>query len=115
MNQHNPSVRNRRLSPRRKPKRSTTATGRLGALATGPNVVLSLLDLSKSGARLLVGAPLAEGQEVEVALQGQDQAQPLKLPAVVVWSEAAVGGGSCVGVFFWRWLHYTELRELTEP
>jgi hypothetical protein len=113
MNQSNPPVRNRRRSPRRTPKRSTRATGHLGALATGPNIVRSLLDLSKSGARLLVAVPLEEGQEMEVALQESSQAQPLKIPAVVVWS-AADEGGCCVGVFFWQWLHDTQFRELTE-
>jgi hypothetical protein len=113
MNQSNPPVRNRRRSPRRTPKRGTRATGHLGALATSPNIVRSLLDLSKSGARLLVAVPLEEGQGMEVALQESSQAQPLTIPAVVVWS--AVGeGGCCVGVFFWQWLHYTQFRALTE-
>jgi hypothetical protein len=113
MNQSNPPVSNQRLSPRRTPKRGTRATGHPGALATGPNVVLSLLDLSKSGARLLVAEPLQEGQGVALTLQESSQAQPLTIPAVVVWS-APGEGGCCVGVFFWQWLHYTEFRALTE-
>ena len=113
MNQSNPPVRNRRLSPRRTPKRGIRATGHLGALATGPDIVRSLLDLSKSGARLLVAVPLQEGQEVALALQEPSQAQPLTIPAVVVWS--APGAGGCwVGVFFWQWLHDTQFRALTE-
>jgi hypothetical protein len=113
MLQPNPPVSNRRLSPRRPPKRGTTATGHLGTAATGPNIVQSLLDLSKNGARLVVAVPLHEGQEVALALQDPSQAQPLIIPAVVVWS-APGEGGCCVGVFFWQWLHYTELRALTE-
>jgi hypothetical protein len=113
MNQSKTSVSNCRQSPRRTPKRGIRATGCVGPLATGPNVVLSLLDISKSGARLLVGVPLEEGQEVEVTLQGPGQTPPIKIPAVVVWS-AAVEGGSCVGVFFWQWLSHIELRELAE-
>jgi hypothetical protein len=57
--------------------------------------------------------PLEEGQEVAVVLHAPGQAQPLTIPAVVVWS--APGEGGCwVGVFFWQWPHYTELRALTE-
>ena len=48
----------------------------------------SLLDLSKSGARLLVPVPLQEGQEAALALQEPSQTQPLTIPAVVVWSAA---------------------------
>ena len=82
MNQSNPPVSNRRLSPRRRPNRGTRATGHLGSLATSPNIE-------------------------------PGQAQPLTIPAVVVWS--APGEGGCwVGVFFWEWLPYTELRALTE-
>ena len=113
MHQFNPLVSNCRLSPRRPPKRGLRATGHLGTLTTGPNIVRSLLDLSKSGARLLVTVPLQEGQEVALAFQESSQTQPLTIPAVVVWS--AVGeGGCCVGVFFWEWLRYTEFRALTE-
>jgi hypothetical protein len=65
-----------------------------------PNLVRSLLDLSKSGARLLVAVPLEEGQEVALVLQEPSQPQPLTIPAVVVWS-AAGEDGCCVGVFFW--------------
>jgi hypothetical protein len=113
MHQSKPPVRNRRLSPRQPPKRGTRASGHLGALATGPNIVRSLLDLSKSGARLLVAGPLEEEQEVAVALQESSQVQPLTTPAVVVWS-AAGEGCCCVGVFFWQWLPYTQFRALTE-
>jgi hypothetical protein len=113
MHQSNPPVSNRRLSPRRRPKRGTRATGHLGTLTTGPNIVRSLLDLSKSGARLLVAVPLQEGQELALVLQESSQTQPLTIPAVVVWS-AAGEDGCCVGVFFWEWLQYTEFRALTE-
>ena len=78
-----------------------------------PDLVRSLLDLSRSGARLLVAVPLEEGQEVALALQEPSQPQPLTIPAVVVWSAAGEGGG-WVGVFFWRWLHHTQFRALTE-
>jgi hypothetical protein len=113
MHQFNPPVSNCRLSSRRPPKRGIRATGHLGTLTTGPNIVRSLLDLSKSGARLRVAVPLQEGQELALVLQESSQTQPLTIPAVVVWS--ATGEDGCwVGIFFWEWLPYTEFRALTE-
>jgi hypothetical protein len=112
MSEPNPPQRNRRLSGRRPPKRSTKATGHKGALGLGPNVLLSVVDLSESGARLLVKVALEKGQEVEVNLQGQSHPRPIKVPAVVVWSTATAEGNCSVGVSFHRRLSYTELQEL---
>src|SRR5256885_2178544 len=49
---------NRRANPRRAPKGSTRVTCRRGSLGLGPNLALSLLDVSETGARLLVKEPL---------------------------------------------------------
>jgi hypothetical protein len=104
---------NRRLSSRRPPKRSTRATGHKGALGLGPNLVLSVVDLSESGARLVVEVPLEKGQEVELNLQGQSHPRPVKLPAVVAWTAAVEGGNYSVGVTFQRRLAYTDLQDLS--
>jgi hypothetical protein len=114
MSDTGPPERNRRLSPRRTPKRTTKARGHKGALGLGPNVVESLADLSDSGARLVVKVPLTQGQEVEVHLQGQSQARPIKVPAVVVWSVPATESTWTVGVQFQKRLSYTELQELSQ-
>jgi hypothetical protein len=112
-NPPSPPEKNRRLSPRRHPKRTTKATGHKGVLGLGPNVVLSVVDLCENGARLVVKVPLEKGQEVEVNLQGQSHARPLKLPAVVVWSVPTADGNYSVGVTFRRRLSYTELQDLS--
>ena len=107
-----PPERNRRLSQRRPPKRSTKATGHKGPLGLGPNVVVSVVDLSESGARLVVKVPLEKGQEVEVNLQGQSQARPVKLPAVVVWVTPLPDSTYSAGVAFQRRLSYPDLQDL---
>jgi hypothetical protein len=112
-NPPNPPERNRRLAPRRPPKRTTKATGHKGPMGLGPNVVLSVLDLSENGARLVVKVLLEKGQEVEVNLQGQSQPRPLKLPAVVVWATPLPDGTYSVGVTFQRRLSYTDLQDLS--
>jgi hypothetical protein len=113
MSQSNPPQKNRRLFARRPPKRTTKASGHKGALGLGPNVVVSVVDLSETGARLVVKVPLEPRQEVEVELQGQSHPRPLKFPAKVVWSAGAGEGTYTVGVVFERRLSYTELQDLT--
>jgi hypothetical protein len=112
LNPPTPPQRNRRLTQRRPPKRSTKATGHKGPMGLGPNVVMSVVDLSESGARLVVKVPLEKGQEVEVHLQGQSQSRPIKLPAVVVWAVPQQDGTYSAGVSFQRRLSYADLQDL---
>jgi len=84
----------------------TRTTCRKGAF--GPDLAVSLLDISRTGARLAVTAPLERGQEVEVTLGGGGQ-RPVRLTARVVWSAPAADGSHCVGLKFQKSLGYDYL------
>ena len=70
MNETTPTP-ERRNSRRRKPRASVRAYLRLGGLDIGPDLALSLLDLSEGGAGLLVKQAIEVGKEVSVGLEGQ--------------------------------------------
>ena len=86
MTQPAPTVRNRRNERRCPPKRSVKVTCRKGALGLGPNLALSLLDVSETGVRLIVKEELKARQEVEITLLGIGQQRPLQVMGAVVWS-----------------------------
>lgn len=104
--------RNRRLSPRRPAKRSVRVTCQKGALGLGPDLAVTLLDLSETGARLTVKEALPNKLEVEVGLMAQGQGRAVKRLANVVWCAAAEGGNHCIGVRFQKALTYAELQQL---
>jgi hypothetical protein len=60
----------RRLTPRRLTKPGVQVICREGSLGLGPNVALSVYDISETGIRLVVKSALATGQEIEVELIG---------------------------------------------
>lgn len=103
---------NRRANPRRAPKGSTRVTCRRGSLGLGPDLALSLLDVSETGARLLVKEPLAIGQEVELGLLAPGCVREYLLPGVVVWAIETAAGGHCVGFQFQKRLSYSALQDL---
>src|SRR5207248_10408801 len=86
VNQPNPTIKkNRRGVTRRAPKRSTRVTCRRGSLGMGPNIGLSLLDVSETGARLLVKESLAPGEKIELGLLAPARMREHVLPGVVAW------------------------------
>jgi hypothetical protein len=69
-------------------------------ILVGPNLALSILDISADGIRLLVKTPLEKGQPIEVDLEGIGYCRPIKLAAEVVWALATADGNWCVGAKF---------------
>ena len=110
------AARNRRLSRRRPPKGRVKITCRRGALDLGPNLALSLLDVSVTGARLIVKQTLEPGREVSIGLEGQSSIRPIPRVAVVTWCVPAADGTFCAGVHFQKRLSYRDFLELSrEP
>jgi hypothetical protein len=64
----------------------------------GPDLAVSHLDISETGARLVLSAGLATGREVEVELTAPGLAEPLTRLARVVWSAPTAGGSWGVGL-----------------
>ncbi len=78
----------------------------------GPNIAEAILDISQSGARLLLRAAVPIGKEVEVQLLGRGEARPVKLLAQVVWIAATENERYAAGLRFNKILAYAELSRL---
>ncbi|HXG12094.1 MAG TPA: PAS domain S-box protein [Gemmataceae bacterium] len=74
----------------------------------------SLVNISESGAGVVLDSPVHEGQEVEVALLGSAGVAPIKRTAKVQWSVATRDGHYCAGLRFRRRLSAAEVQGLTE-
>jgi hypothetical protein len=103
---------NRRAFRRRSPKRATKVSCRLEAAGAGGNLAVSVLDISESGIRLILKAPLAPGQRVEISLEGLWQSRRPPLVAEAVWSLPTSDGNHCVGCRFSRRLPFAEVQTL---
>jgi len=114
MNESTPSP-ERRNSRRRKPWASVRAYLRLGGLDLGPDLALSLLDLSEGGAGLMVKQAVDVGKVVSVGLEGQTRPRPIVQVANVVWCTGAAEGAYAIGVSFQKALAYRDYIDLTEP
>src|SRR3954451_9170441 len=101
----------RRVTPRRKPKGGTKIVCRKGAMGLGPNVGLSLGDISEWGVRLVVGAPLKRGEEVEVVLSGPGITRDIVRLGEVIWSLVGEDGSCRVGVRFHKRLDHAQLQD----
>lgn len=90
----------RRRSRRQQPKPSTEIACRPDTLRIGPNLAVSVLDISADGVRLIVNSRLETGQQIEVDLEGIGYHRPLQFRGEVVWSLAMADGNWCIGVKF---------------
>jgi hypothetical protein len=106
------STKNRRIVRRREPRGGVQIRCVKGTLGLGPNLALSVLDVSETGIRLTVKQPLSIGQEVEISLVGAARGRIEKSVADVIWCVAAADGTHCVGARFRRRLAYADLQEL---
>jgi hypothetical protein len=114
MNETTPTP-ERRLSPRRLPRGSVRVYLRLGGLDVGPDLAMSLHDLSEGGAALVVKEAVEIGKEVSVGLEGQSQSRPIVRIANVVWCRPAANGAYAIGVSFQKNLPYRDYTDLTQP
>jgi hypothetical protein len=101
---------NRRTSRRTPARSGLTTVCRLGALDLGPNVALSVLDLSDTGARLAVREPFKVGQTVFLTLTASSNGFTVKRPAKVMWSSPAGANGPAeAGLLFEKPVSYKDL------
>jgi hypothetical protein len=112
MEQQQPSRSNRRLAPRRPPKRSSKITCRKGLLGLGPNLAVELLDLSSGGVRLVVKGSFKKGDEVEVGLMAPGALREVVRKGQVAWSVPTTEDRCCVGICFDKYLEYAMLSDL---
>ena len=108
----------RRREHRWEPRGGVEVVCKVGDSGQGPDVALALLDVSASGARLLVRDAPALGEAVEVCLYTTSGPGWFRQAARVVWSVAARGGHYFAGVRFEAALASEEaeaLRQLCRP
>lgn len=103
---------NRRSSIRRPPRGKARVTCLKGSLGLGRNLAKSLLDISETGARLILTAALARGDEVEVTLSSPNLPRPIRLLGNVIRSIPDGEGHFAVGVRFQKSVNYAELSRL---
>jgi hypothetical protein len=101
-----------RSSRRKPPKGTTKVRAYRGALGLGANLAVALLDVSETGARLLLKADLPKDAEIEVHLDNIVH-RPVKALANVVWSVATADGKYCVGARFQKLFPYPDLLSLS--
>src|SRR5262245_4201424 len=88
---------NRRASRRLPPRGNVRVTCRRGTLDLGPNLAQRMLDVSETGVRLVLKAPLLERQEVYVTLEAMTGGL-VRRTGRVVWSMPAADGAYLVGI-----------------
>jgi hypothetical protein len=103
---------NLRRSRRQPPKQSTKLRAYRNAFGLGPNIAVSILDVSETGVRLVTKEPLAKRAEFELILEAPGM-RPIKLIAQVIWSLALADGNLCVGAEFAKRITYAELTALS--
>jgi hypothetical protein len=78
-------------------------------------VAISLLDISETGARLVVRQELKLRQEVEVELEAHGVNHLVKRVASVRWQLRLDDGAFCVGVEFEKQLVYADWLNIAAP
>jgi hypothetical protein len=104
-----------RGSPRRSASAQVRVTCQKKGTEAGTGIVTAALDLSETGARLLVPMRLEPGEEIVLGIEGPAYETPLKLPGVVVWSIEVARGRYAVGVRLESQIGGDAVEQLTIP
>jgi PilZ domain len=103
---------NYRANPRYPARGCVRATCRQGTLGAGDNLALFLVNLSVTGARLVVRESIAPGREVEVTLWTPGWSSVRRLAGRVVWTSPGMGGVRTIGIHFDEHLSDADLQVL---
>jgi Tfp pilus assembly protein PilZ len=87
-----------------------------GSTDLGANLAVSLLDVSETGALLVLRAYLEAGQEVTLLLEGQGHLRPIRLLGKVAWctpqTEKTPSETFRAGIVFDKHLTWADLMHL---
>ena len=106
---------NRRTSPRRKPRGHVKLECRKASIGLGVNLATTLLDVSETGARLIIRQELAIGQEVEIVISGHGLSQTIKRLCNIRWQVKLDDGKFCIGAEFQKRLDYRDWQYVASP
>ncbi len=104
---------NHRRMERKLAKKHTVAVCRKGMSGLGPNLALSVVDLSVDGTQLIVKTALKRGEEVEVTLSSSGVSEPIKCDGIVAWCAPMDETRNRAGIKFDNSLDYADLYHLT--
>jgi hypothetical protein len=83
----------------------------------GVNLGVALLQVSETGALLVLRAALEPRQEVTLLLEGRGHLRPVRIPGIVVWCSPAPDDPSSgtfrVGVEFQKRLPWADLMHIS--
>jgi len=108
-------LKNRRSDVRWMPRGGITVTCQHGNTGLGPNLAVTILDISETGIRLVANAALEKHDEIEINMLASGNPAPVRLLADVVWSVATADGNYCLGATFQKRMPYSDLIRLTQP
>lgn len=104
---------NRRGTFRRTPRGKHKVECRLGVTGLGRNIAERLIDISQTGASLIVSRPVDPEAEVELTLNCLGRPRPVRVAAMVVRCTAGEDGKHTLCVHFERPLDYASWQQLT--
>jgi hypothetical protein len=99
-------------APRRAAKRSIKVRAHRNGLGLGPNIGISVLDISESGVRLRLKEELPVGREFVLTMEGPGS-KPVKVVGRVVWVVKADDGTYCTGASFEKSIAWADLLALS--
>jgi hypothetical protein len=79
----------------------------------GPNLAITLLDISESGARLTVKSTLEKGQLVAVSLEGREHLRPIKCTGTVIRSNQDAEGVCQIALLWEKRLSFADILRMT--
>ena len=106
---------NRRRSQRRKARTTVKVQCRKGSHGLGPNLTSDVLDISDTGARLIITQSLEVMAEVEIIINGYGMKELIKRLGNIRWRVKLESGQFCVGVQFQKSLVYRDWQNLVSP
>lgn len=106
---------NRRGSQRRAARGTVKIHCRRGAYGFGVDLAVRPLDLSESGARLVISTALDVMEEVEILITGYGVRGTIKRIGNIRWIVESADGTYCVGVEFQKRLPYRDWQNLVAP
>ena len=102
---------NRRQARRLPPRRATQVTC-FASDTSGPDLLLSVLDLSQTGIRMVLKNRPVPGDILHLTLETALLPQPLTMKAETMWSLPISDGRYCVGARFLQALTCAEVEAL---
>ena len=110
-----PRQQNRRRLRRASARSHVKLQCRKGALGLGPNLASRVLDISDSGARLIVTQELKLSAEVEISIDGHGMKGMIRRLGIIRWQVKLETGQFCVGVEFHKCLDHGIWQKLVVP